>query len=116
MKRPVLFALTTLGIAVLGALVISRTFTEPKSARAVWTSAVLAIAVQIATFAVASRYAVRGEVMKGWGIGALLRVGVLALYGILGPRMLGVPLAPALLSFAVFVFVSMVIEPLFLPR
>jgi hypothetical protein len=52
--------------------------------------------------------------MKGWGIGALLRVAVLALYGVVGPRALGLPLAPALVSFALFVFVSTVIEPLFL--
>ncbi len=116
MKRPLLFALTTLGVALLGGVILTRVFSEPMSVRAVWTSAVLAIVVQIATFAVASRYAVRGEVMKGWGIGALVRVAVLALYGFLAPSMLRLPIAPALMTFAVLVFVSMLIEPLFLPR
>ena len=114
MKRPLLFAITTSGVALLGAVLLSPLFSEAQSSRAIWTSALLATVVQIATYAVARRYARTGDVMKGWGIGALLRVAVLALYGFVGPRALGLPLAPALVSFALFVFVSTVIEPLFL--
>jgi hypothetical protein len=110
------FALTTAAIAILGALILAPLFSEPKGSTAVWLSAMLAIVVQLATFAIARRYAHTGSVMTGWGIGALIRAAVLALYGLVGARSLGVPLAPALLSFAVFVFVSTVIEPLFLSR
>lgn len=116
MKQPILFALTTAAIALLGAALLGGLFSEPGAAKAVWISAVLAIVVQIATFGIARRYAATGDVMKGWGFGALARVMVLALYGILGPRLLGLPLAPALLSFAVFVFASTMIEPLFLTK
>ncbi len=118
MKQGILFALATAVIALLGAVLLSRVFTEPRSTSAVWTSASLAVVVQIATFAIARRYALKGEVIKGWGIGALMRVTALVVYGALffGPLQLGFPLEPALLSFALFVFVSTVLEPLFLSR
>lgn len=116
MKQGILFALATAVIALLGAVLLSRVFTEPRSTSAVWTSASLAVVVQIATFAIARRYALKG--VKGWGIGALMRVTALVVYGALffGPLQLGFPLEPALLSFALFVFVSTVLEPLFLSR
>lgn len=112
------FTFVTVAIAVLGALVLSRIFSEARSGRAIWTSAALAIAVQLATYGVARRYASRGDALKGWGIGAIIRVTVLVLYGLLffGPWHVGLPLEPALLSFAVFVFASMLVEPLFLSR
>jgi hypothetical protein len=117
-KQPLLFALTTTVIAVLGALVLQRIFVEPGSTAAVWVSAALAVFVQLATFAIARRYARRGDLLKGWGIGALLRVGALVAYGFafFGPWTLSVPLEAALLSFALFLFLSTVIEPLFLTR
>ena len=115
MKPPILFALTTAAIALLGAWLLVGVFTEPRAVRAVWTSSVLATVVQIATFGIARRYAATGDVMKGWGIGALVRVIVLVLYGFSAAR-LQLPLGPALVSFAAFVFASTVIEPLFLSR
>jgi hypothetical protein len=110
------FTLVTAAIAILGAVVLSQLFTESRSARAVWTSAALAIVIQIATFAVVKRYASRGDAIKGWGIGALIRVTTLMFYGLLffGPWKIALPMEPALMSFALFVFGSMLIEPLFL--
>lgn len=118
MKPTVAFTLVTAAIALAGALILSRVFTAPLSGRAIWTSASLAIAVQLATYGVARRYAKRGDAMKGWGLGALIRVTVLLFYGLLffGPWSLALPLEPALLSFALFVFGSMLVEPLFLTR
>jgi hypothetical protein len=112
------FTLVTVAIAVIGALVLSRIFTEPNSSRAIWTSAGLAIVIQCATYAIARRFAKRGDVIKGWGIGALIRVTALALYGLVffGPWKVALPLEPALMSFALFVFGSTLIEPLFLSR
>lgn len=123
MKRYAWFALTTGSIAVLGAMLLAASFPEPAADRAIWLSAALTLPLQLGTFAIARRYAVTGAmhpgrggggIMTGWGIGALLRVGVLAAYGLAGPRLLGLPLAPALISFALFVFLSTVLEPLFL--
>jgi hypothetical protein len=113
-KRFAPFGLITSAIAILGAALLARIFREPGASKAVWTSAAAAIAVQLATFAVARRYANSGKVMIGWGIGAIIRVAALAAYGFAATGSLGLPLAPALLSFALFVFVSTVIEPLFL--
>jgi hypothetical protein len=112
------FTLVTAAIAILGAVVLTQLFTEPRSARAIWTSAALAIGIQLATFAVANRYARRGDAIKGWGIGTLIRVTALMFYGLLffGPWKVALPLEPALLSFALFVFGSTLIEPLFLQR
>ncbi|MGQ0640997.1 MAG: hypothetical protein ACT4P6_09560 [Gemmatimonadaceae bacterium] len=112
MKPPILFAFTTAAMALLGAWLLLGVFSEP---RAVWTSAVLATVTQIASFGIARRYAATGDVIKGWGIGALVRVIVLVLYGLSSAR-LQLPLGPALMSFAAFVFASMLIEPLFLSR
>jgi hypothetical protein len=53
--------------------------------------------------------------MKGWGIGALIRVIVLAAYGLSATRF-GLPLGAALVSLAAFLFASMLVEPLFLTR
>lgn len=114
MKRFVQFGLITSAIALLGAALLASVFREPSAPKAVWTSAAAAIAVQLATFAITRRYAKSGNVMLGWGIGGLIRVVALALYGFVGTGALGLPLAPALLSFALFVFISTVIEPLFL--
>ena len=115
MKQPTLFALTTAAIALLGGWLLIGVFTEPKAVRAVWASAVLATVTQIASFGIARRYAATGEVMKGWGIGALVRVIVLVVFGLSAAR-LQLPLGPALVSFAGFVFASTLIEPLFLSR
>jgi hypothetical protein len=120
-NRTAWFALTTGCIAVLGALLLATLFQDPAADRAIWLSAALTLPLQLGTFLVARRYAKQGAthpggggIMTGWGIGALLRVGVLAAYGFVGPRLLGLPLAPALISFALFVFLSTVLEPLFL--
>jgi hypothetical protein len=110
-----LFALTTVAIALLGGWLLTGVFTEPRAVRAVWISAVLAVVTQIASFGIARRYAASGDVMKGWGIGALVRVIVLVLFGFSSAR-LQLPLGPALMSFAAFVFASTLIEPLFLTR
>lgn len=114
MKRFAQFGLMTSAIALVGAALLARVFRDAGAPKAVWTSAAAAIAVQLATFAVARRYAKAGNVMLGWGIGGLIRVAALAAYAFVGTASLGLPLAPALLSFALFVFVSTVVEPLFL--
>lgn len=114
MKRFVQFGLITSAIALLGAALLAGVFRDAGAPRAVWTSAAAAIAVQLTTFAIARRYAKNGNIMLGWGIGGLIRAVALAIYGFFGTRALGLPLAPALLSFALFLFISTVIEPLFL--
>jgi hypothetical protein len=54
------------------------------------------------------------NLMLGWGIGAVLRVVVLAVYALLIVPALGLPGAAALVSLVTFMFLSMLIEPLLL--
>ena len=114
MKRPLAFALVTAVVAGVTALILIQLFPAPHANAAIWISAGLSFVVQLVGFEIARRYARSGDVMKGWGIGALLRVAALAIYGFVGPRVFGLPIAPALLSFTIIVFISTVIEPLFL--
>ncbi len=54
--------------------------------------------------------------LTGWGLGALLRLIALVVYGFVADRVLGLPLAPALLSLAAFFFITTLIESLLLQR
>jgi len=53
-------------------------------------------------------------VVAGWGMGMLIRFIVLAIYAFLGARVLGLPIAAALVSLAAFFFVSTLLEPVLL--
>ncbi|MGI8548716.1 MAG: hypothetical protein ACR2M1_15535 [Gemmatimonadaceae bacterium] len=56
----------------------------------------------------------RANWLTGWGLGALLRLIVLVAYAFVADRVLGIPLAPALVSLAAFFFVTTLIESLLL--
>lgn len=97
-----------LAIALSGA-VLALLFRAPGAGRAIAVSAALAWGVQLFTFAVV-RLAGPKKIMAAWGLGAIMRLGLLLLYALLGVKVLGLPAAPALLSLATFLFVSTVIE------
>lgn len=99
-------------IALLGA--IGWAFTGSAGHRAILVSAGLAIAVQLVTYTVAKAL-VRKNLVLGWGLGSLLRLVALVGYALVIARM-GGPLAPALLSFAGFLFVTTIFEPVFLKQ
>lgn len=86
---------------------------EPEIARAVWSSAVIAFVVQMVSFAVARPFVSRNPI-AGWGLGSLIRMAVLVLHAFVGVKALGLDSGPALLSLAGFLFVTMLVEPLFL--
>ena len=52
--------------------------------------------------------------MVGWGTGSLVRFGTLGAYALVASLVLHLSMTPALVSLALFYFLSMVIEPLFL--
>ena len=87
---------------------------DPVVRRALGIAAVLALVVQLVAFAIARTFARKQNVMAGWGIGIALRFAVLLLFGLIGVPRLGIPLGPSLLSLAIFLFVTTLIEPLFL--
>ena len=54
--------------------------------------------------------------IAGWGLGSLLRMLVLMLYAVVGTKALGLVAGPALMSLVAFLFVTMLVEPLFLKQ
>ena len=100
-----LFAL----VASLGWL-LSLAFTTAPEKNALLVSGVLAAIVQLGTFWIVQVARRRNAVLAGWGAGAILRGFALVLYGLVFARLFGLPLAAALVSFAVFLFASMLLE------
>lgn len=96
----------------VGAL-LSRMFQLPGELSAIVAAAWVALIVQLLTFAIV-RIAGRENVMAAWGIGVLVRFGVLALWAFLLVPAIGLPATAALVALAAFFFVSTLVEPLFL--
>ncbi len=115
MKQVLGFAAVAALITLGGAWGITTLRPEPEIARAVWTSAVLALCVQLVAFAIARPFVAQNPI-AGWGLGSLLRMLVLMLYAVVGTKALELALGPALISFAGFLFVTMIAEPLFLKQ
>jgi hypothetical protein len=101
-------------IAVVGWL-LALAFPGPQDAAAIRLSAVVAIVVQLVAFAV-TRMLARRHLIAGWGAGSLLRFMTLVVYALLAVKVLGVAPVAALVSLATFLFLSTLIEPLFLSR
>lgn len=113
MRHALAFAGLTVLLTLGGAWGITLLRPEPEIARAVWSSAVIALGVQLVAFAVARPFVATNPI-AGWGIGSLIRFGVLALHALVGVKALGLESGPALLSLVAFFFVTMLVEPLFL--
>lgn len=115
MRNSALYAASTVAIVGLLGWLLARLFTEPGSAAAVGLSAVVATVVQMGAFTSTQLMAPR-NMIAAWGVGSLVRLVALVVYGLLAVKVLGLPAAPALLSLAVFFFLSTLLEPLFLRR
>jgi hypothetical protein len=111
MKGWSLFVLASAGVIAASGWLLGLRFTAPNEHRSIWISAAVAFVVQLATFAIARRSAPR-DVMVGWGIGALVRFAVLALYAFVIIEALGLASSAALISLATFLFVSLLVESL----
>ena len=109
MRGLAIFAAGALAAIVLAGGLLALVFRAPGSGRAIAISAALAWGVQLVTYAIV-RHAGRSKVMAAWGLGAILRLGVLLLYAFVGLKALALPAAPALLSLATFLFLSTIIE------
>jgi hypothetical protein len=109
-----LYAMSCLvAIALMGA--IAWAFVGPVGQQAVLASASLALTVQLVAFGIA-RQLQRQNLMLGWGLGSVLRLVALVLYAVVVAKLWRAPITPALLSFAAFLFVTTVFEPVFLKR
>jgi hypothetical protein len=96
-------------IAVTGWM-LAKGFTSTADRHAILISGVLAATVQMTTYGLIQLAGRRNAVLAGWGMGAILRGLSLILYGLIFAKLLGLPLAAALTSFAVFLFASMLLE------
>jgi hypothetical protein len=108
-------AFAALSIALVAALgwVLSLVFRTAADQRAILTSAVIAVIVQIITFGIV-RLSAEKNVIAGWGLGAVLRFLVLGVYALVIVRAFALPTAAALVSLASFLFASTLVEPLLL--
>jgi hypothetical protein len=107
------FALASLVLIALAAFGLSLAFTAEGDRFAIWLSAVIAWTTQLAAFP-AVRKLVTSNLIVGWAVGSLVRMGTLLIYALLGMMVFKLSMTPALVGLALFYFLSMVIEPLFL--
>ena len=115
MRAMGLFAVISLALIAGLAWLLTLAFDSPDAVRAIRISATVAYLVQLFAFAVAKGMA-KENIMAGWGIGVLMRLVTLALYALVLVKAFGVPQAPALVSLAVFLFVSTIVEPVLLKK
>ena len=110
-----LYAATTIALICAVGWLLTLAFPGPGDAAAVRLSAAVAIVVQLAAFAVTNAIVPR-NLIAGWGVGSLLRFLSLVIYALLAVKVLGLAPVAALVSLATFLFLSTLIEPLFLRR
>jgi hypothetical protein len=110
-----LYAATTVALIGVVGWLMTLGFAGPRDAAAIRLSALVAIVVQLAAFTVTQALAPR-HLVAGWGAGSLLRFLTLVLYALLAVKVLGVAPVAALVSLATFLFLTALIEPLFLRR
>lgn len=107
------FASCLLLLAIIAAL--TTMFVAGNAVRIVLVGAVIALGVQVTAFGVARAMRVR-NLMLGWGLGSILRLVALVIYALVVARLWRGSMAPALVSFAAFLFVTTIVEPVFLKR
>ena len=113
MRATALYALATLAVVALGGWLLGLHYSSPAERHAVWTSAAIALVLQVVAFAIARAAMKNKNVIAGWAAGAALCMASVAVLG-LSARSLGLPLEAALVSLASFLFVTEIIEPLLL--
>jgi hypothetical protein len=100
-------------VAIVGAAVLlSLIFKGAGDAAAVWTSAAVALGVQLLAFALGARVGGKTNVVAKMGTGFLVRFLALVVYAVLVATVLKLPLAAALVSIAAMFFLTTIIEPL----
>jgi hypothetical protein len=105
------YAAVVVGVVVVGGLLMSLIFHGPGDSSAIWTSGAVAVALQLAAFAV-GRVAGRAGLMARMGAGALVRFFGLVIYALVALLALKLPAVAALVSLATFLFLSALLDPL----
>ena len=115
MKAVMWFGGVVLLIVMVGGVLLSIPFSEPAERRAIGTSAVIALIVQLFAFVIA-RVVSGPNFLVGWITGVALRFVALIVYAYVGVRLVGMPAAAALISLATFLFLSTLVEPKLLTK
>ena len=113
MRPAARFGAASLGIIAALAIAMAVFWIDSRSRSAIWASGGVAFVTQLFAFAVA-RLSAPANMLAGWGLGILLRVMVLAGWGLFAIHAFGFPDMPALIALASCLFVTSVIEPIFL--
>ena len=112
-----LFAAIAATMIIASMLLLRVVFTSQEEHHAMLVSAGLAFAVQLGAFAlVAPARAGQGppgELIIRWGMGAVIRLLTLVVFAVLA-KVMQLPLDAALVSLGVFLFLTMMAEPLLL--
>ena len=111
MKRGLtLYALACVVAIGLAGGVFTAVYGSAPERSTIWLSAVVALVVQLVAFAIARILADGGHGIAGWGLGAVICVIALVVFGFVS-RALGLPSNAALLSLATYFFLTELIEP-----
>ncbi|MEO6865570.1 MAG: hypothetical protein ABI229_08960 [Gemmatimonadaceae bacterium] len=86
-----------------------------ETSRAVWSSVGVAVVVQVLALLVGRSFG-KDRILVGWGMGALIRLLAVLVYGFAIVPALGLAMAPALLSLVVILFVTTLFEPFLLTK
>lgn len=113
MKSMARFTGLLLALIGISGWALAQAYETAADRRALIISAILAATVQIMTFGLIKLLG-KQNMLIGWVLGAILRGTLLALYGIVIIKLVGLPQTAALVSFAVFLFLSMLLESLLL--
>ena len=105
-----LYALACVVAIGLAGGVFTAIYASGPERSAVWISAVVALVVQMVAFAIARILADGGHGIAGWGLGAVICIIALVVFGFVS-RALGLPSNAALLSLATYFFLTELIEP-----
>jgi hypothetical protein len=112
-KRSLLFVAASAALIAAAWVIGVLLFAEAAVRQSLTVAACTALGVQVVAFLIARGMA-RKNVMAGWGLGVLVRFLALAIFALLVVPRLGLPLGSSLIGLATFLFLTTLIEPLFL--
>ena len=104
------FSIALLALMAVTGWILAQAYTSPAERHAIWVSAAIVAVVQLISFGLVELTGRRNAKLAGWGMGIAIRTLVLVLYGMLFAKMLNLPLGAALMSFAAFMFASLLLE------
>ncbi len=113
MKSFGMFAIVGSSVIAVAGAILATLYGGAAERRAIGTSALIAFVVQLIAFAII-RLSAKENVVAGWGVGAILRFLVFVTYALVIVKALALPAGAAMVSMALFLFVSTLVEPLFL--